>query len=83
MPSIDDLAAATDDDPFMCWAASPPAPTSAVGGGRRRCALSGELPAGRDRVALLADYWNVAAVATYRKSGFCLQPLAAAHRVTG
>jgi predicted GNAT family acetyltransferase len=44
--------------------------------------VTGELLAGRDRVALLADYWNVAAVATYRKLGFCLKPLAAAHQVT-
>ncbi|MDY7083560.1 MAG: hypothetical protein SYR96_00500 [Actinomycetota bacterium] len=37
---------------------------------------------GRDLVALLADYGNVAAVATYRQSGFDLKPLAAAHQVT-
>ncbi|MCO8276612.1 GNAT family N-acetyltransferase [Actinoplanes sp. TRM 88003] len=45
--------------------------------------VTGELLTGRDRVALFADYWNVAAVATYRKLGFALKPLAAAHQVTG
>ncbi|MCY1142361.1 GNAT family N-acetyltransferase [Actinoplanes sp. Pm04-4] len=45
--------------------------------------LVGELLTGRERVALLADYWNAAAVATYRKLGFDLKPLAAAHQVTG
>lgn len=44
--------------------------------------VTGELLNGRDRVALLADYANVAAVATYRKLGFALKPLAAAHQVT-
>ncbi|WP_250007769.1 GNAT family N-acetyltransferase [Actinoplanes sp. M2I2] len=44
--------------------------------------VTGELLPGRDRVALLADHWNVAAVATYRKLGFGLRPLAAAHPVT-
>jgi predicted GNAT family acetyltransferase len=44
--------------------------------------VTGELLAGRDRVALLADYWNVAAVATYRKLAFCLKPQAASHQVT-
>nr|WP_308129191.1 GNAT family N-acetyltransferase [Actinoplanes polyasparticus] len=44
--------------------------------------VTGELLTGRYRVALLADYWNVAAVATYRKLGFALKPLAAAHHVT-
>jgi GNAT superfamily N-acetyltransferase len=31
------------------------------------------------RVALLADYWNEAAVATYRRLGFTVRPLGAAH----
>jgi GNAT superfamily N-acetyltransferase len=38
-----------------------------------------ELLAGRDRVALFADYWNTAAIATYRRLGFRLRPVAAAH----
>jgi ribosomal protein S18 acetylase RimI-like enzyme len=42
-----------------------------------------ELLTGRTRVALFADYWNVAAVATYRKLGFDLRPLAAAHQAGG
>ncbi|GAB2615049.1 hypothetical protein Aab01nite_27260 [Paractinoplanes abujensis] len=41
-----------------------------------------ELLRGRERVALFADYDNVAAVATYRKLGFALGPLAAAHQVS-
>ncbi len=44
--------------------------------------VTSELLIGRDRVALLADHWNVAAVATYRKLGFRSKPLAAAHQVT-
>jgi len=44
--------------------------------------VTNELLAGRSRVALLADYGNVAAVTTYRKLGFDLRPLAAAHRQT-
>ncbi|WP_230859992.1 GNAT family N-acetyltransferase [Actinoplanes aureus] len=35
---------------------------------------------GRERVALLADYWNTAAIATYRKLGFTLRPVAAARQ---
>jgi GNAT superfamily N-acetyltransferase len=46
------------------------------------CAFTtNELLAGRDRVALFADYWNVAALSTYRKLGFALRPVAAAHVV--
>jgi len=41
-----------------------------------------DLLAGRDRVALFADYWNVAAVTTYSRMGFDLRPVAAA-RVIG
>lgn len=44
--------------------------------------VTSELLVGRDRVALLVDHWNVAAVSTYRKLGFDLTPLAAAHQVT-
>jgi ribosomal protein S18 acetylase RimI-like enzyme len=40
--------------------------------------VTNELAAGRTRVALLADYDNVAAVTAYRKLGFDLRPLAAA-----
>jgi GNAT superfamily N-acetyltransferase len=36
--------------------------------------------AGRERVALLADYWNTAAIATYRRLGFTLRPVAAARQ---
>ncbi|GAA2874817.1 hypothetical protein Acy02nite_36740 [Actinoplanes cyaneus] len=41
-----------------------------------------ELLAGRERVALLADYSNVAAVATYRKLGFDLRRVAAARQIS-
>ncbi|MBB2943047.1 ribosomal protein S18 acetylase RimI-like enzyme [Actinoplanes lutulentus] len=45
------------------------------------CAFAAdELLAGRDRVALLADYDNTAAVATYRKLGFVTRPVAAARQ---
>ncbi|MEU8813004.1 GNAT family N-acetyltransferase [Actinoplanes sp. NPDC048796] len=40
-----------------------------------------ELLAGRDRVALFVDYWNSAALATYKKLGFGLRPIAAAHTI--
>ncbi|GIM88699.1 GNAT family N-acetyltransferase [Paractinoplanes toevensis] len=40
--------------------------------------VTNELAAGRTRVALLADYWNVAAVTAYKSLGFDLRPLAAA-----
>jgi ribosomal protein S18 acetylase RimI-like enzyme len=39
-----------------------------------------ELLAGRERVALLADYSNTAAVATYRKLGFRIRRVAAARQ---
>ncbi|MEU4558269.1 GNAT family N-acetyltransferase [Actinoplanes sp. NPDC023936] len=42
--------------------------------------VAGDLLAGRERVALLADYDNVAAVATYRKLGFLTRPVAAARQ---
>jgi GNAT superfamily N-acetyltransferase len=42
--------------------------------------VTNELLAGRRRVALFADYWNTAAIATYRKLGFALRPLAVAHQ---
>jgi len=40
-----------------------------------------ELLAGRTRVGLFADHWNVAAVTAYRKMGFDLRPVAAARSV--
>ncbi|GAA0575619.1 hypothetical protein GCM10010172_70450 [Paractinoplanes ferrugineus] len=40
--------------------------------------VTNELAAGRTRVALFADYENVAAISAYRKLGFDLRPLAAA-----
>ncbi|MEU4240503.1 GNAT family N-acetyltransferase [Actinoplanes sp. NPDC026619] len=40
--------------------------------------VTNELAAGRNRVALLADYDNVAAISAYRKLGFDLRPVAAA-----
>jgi ribosomal protein S18 acetylase RimI-like enzyme len=40
--------------------------------------VTNELLATGGRVALLADYWNAAAVATYRRLGFALRPLGAA-----
>lgn len=42
--------------------------------------VTNELLAGRQRVALVADYWNSAAIATYRRLGFTLRPLGAAHQ---
>jgi RimJ/RimL family protein N-acetyltransferase len=42
--------------------------------------VTNELFAGRQRVALIADYWNSAAIATYRRLGFTLRPLGAAHQ---
>jgi GNAT superfamily N-acetyltransferase len=41
--------------------------------------VSGALLAEHDRVALFADYWNAAAIATYTGLGFRLRPLAAAN----
>jgi predicted GNAT family acetyltransferase len=38
-----------------------------------------QLAGSAGRVALLADYWNEAAVATYRRLGFSVRPLGAAH----
>ena len=43
--------------------------------------ITNELLATSGRVALLADYWNEAAVATYRRLGFTSRPLGAAHWV--
>ena len=41
--------------------------------------VTGELLAGRTRVALFVDYDNSPALATYRRLGFTLRPIAAAH----
>jgi ribosomal protein S18 acetylase RimI-like enzyme len=40
--------------------------------------VTNELAAGRTRVALFVDYWNVAAVSAYGKLGFEVRPLAVA-----
>jgi FR47-like protein len=42
--------------------------------------VTDELLKEHPRVALFADYWNEAAIATYRALGFKLRPLAAAHQ---
>jgi GNAT superfamily N-acetyltransferase len=42
--------------------------------------VTNELLIEHPRVALFADYWNEAAIATYRALGFRLRPLAAAHQ---
>jgi ribosomal protein S18 acetylase RimI-like enzyme len=42
--------------------------------------VTDELLKEHPRVALFADYWNEAAIATYRALGFRLRPLAAAHQ---
>lgn len=47
----------------------------------RLCAfVTDEQLVGRERVALLADYWNTAAIATYRRLGFTTRPVAAARQ---
>ncbi|MEV6301804.1 GNAT family N-acetyltransferase [Actinoplanes sp. NPDC051861] len=49
--------------------------------GAELCAFAtDELLGSRERVALIVDYWNVAAVATYRKLGFSTRPVAAARQ---
>jgi len=46
---------------------------------QRVCAfVANELLAGRERVALIVDYWNEPALHAYGKLGFALRPLAAA-----
>jgi GNAT superfamily N-acetyltransferase len=46
---------------------------------RQVCAfVTNELLAGRERVALIVDYWNEPALHAYGKLGFVLRPLAAA-----
>jgi GNAT superfamily N-acetyltransferase len=42
--------------------------------------VADELLAGRERVALIVDYWNTAAIATYRRLGFTTRPVAAARQ---
>lgn len=47
------------------------------------CAFTtNEMLAGRERVALLVDYWNTAALATYARLGFTTRRVAAAKRFT-
>jgi len=45
--------------------------------------VTNELLATNGRVALFADYWNEAAIATYRRLGFTTRALAAAHWRSG
>ncbi|MEV0897873.1 GNAT family N-acetyltransferase [Actinoplanes sp. NPDC049802] len=42
--------------------------------------VADELLTGRERVALLVDYWNTAALATYSRLGFATRRVAAARR---
>jgi ribosomal protein S18 acetylase RimI-like enzyme len=50
----------------------------------RLCAfVTDELLRDNERVALFVDYWNEAALRTYRRLGFTLRPLAAAATATG
>ena len=44
--------------------------------------VTNDLLRDRSRVALFVDYWNEAALRTYRRLGFTLRPLAAASLVT-
>ncbi len=44
--------------------------------------VTNDLLRGKARVALFADYWNEAALRTYRRLGFALRPLAAATQLT-
>ena len=49
--------------------------------GTTLCAfVADELLAGRERVALLVDYWNTAAMATYQRLGFTMRRVAAARQ---
>ena len=51
--------------------------------GAALCAfVTNDLLRDRPRVALFVDYWNTAALRTYRRLGFALRPLAAAEPVT-
>lgn len=63
---------------FMSGVATRPS-TRGRGWGRAVCAfVTDELLAGRERVALLVDHWNTAALATYAGLGFVTRRVAAA-----
>lgn len=65
---------------FMSGVATRPS-ARGRGLGAAICAFTAdELLAGRERVALLVDYWNTAALATYTRLGFTLRRVAAARR---
>ncbi|WP_433791006.1 GNAT family N-acetyltransferase [Actinoplanes sp. CA-252034] len=65
---------------FMSGVATRPS-ARGRGLGRSICAfVADELLAGRERVALLVDYWNTAALATYTGLGFTTRRVAAARR---
>jgi ribosomal protein S18 acetylase RimI-like enzyme len=65
---------------FMSGVATRP-PARGRGLGAAICAfVADELLAGRERVALLVDYWNAAALATYTGLGFATRRVAAACR---
>jgi ribosomal protein S18 acetylase RimI-like enzyme len=65
---------------FMSGVATRPS-ARGRGLGAAICAfVADELLAGRERVALLVDYWNTAALATYTRLGFGIRRVAAARR---
>ncbi|MDI6103538.1 GNAT family N-acetyltransferase [Actinoplanes sp. NEAU-A12] len=65
---------------FMSGVATRPS-ARGRGLGAAICAFAAdELLAGRERVALLVDYWNTAALATYTRLGFTTRRVAAARR---
>ncbi|BEL12638.1 hypothetical protein Q0Z83_108290 [Actinoplanes sichuanensis] len=70
----------TADIGFMSGVATRPS-ARGRGLGAAICAfVADELLAGRERVALLVDYWNAAALATYTRLGFTTRRVAAARR---
>jgi GNAT superfamily N-acetyltransferase len=65
---------------FMSGVATCPS-ARGQGLGAAICAfVADDLLAGRERVALLVDYWNTAALATYTRLGFGIRRVAAARR---
>jgi ribosomal protein S18 acetylase RimI-like enzyme len=65
---------------FMSGVATRPS-ARGRGLGAAICAFAAdELLVGRERVALLVDYWNTAALATYTRLGFGIRRVAAARR---
>jgi ribosomal protein S18 acetylase RimI-like enzyme len=65
---------------FMSGVATRPS-ARGRGLGAAICAfVADDLLAGRERVALLVDYWNTAALATYSRLGFGIRRVAAARR---